>query len=1477
MVQTNFSAGNAGSLTADLVAISNGGTDAAINTAYTIAMTAGVSLTADVALDAGSSLLLQGSFPFIVPAFEVTGTLITDLNLTGTVTLDKGVLENPALTTVGGTIVAGLYTGNVLGTVGDGGDTAINSGTIVTNDSLAAIEFDTGTVQNGWNGSAPAEISGAFGGVQFDSSGLLQNGGTIVASGATSLGVSIGALGGTVDNGQIGETGALISGGASGVQILGAGAVNNDGTIISVGTEAVYLSSGLVTNGQLGVSSALIDGSLADYGVWIGGGLGTVANFGSILGGTLAGAYLALGGLITNGAVSDPLAEIAGAAEGALLSGPGTLVNYGTVQGNVNVAPSSAVGAYLSAGGTIENLGTAALIGGTGWGVIVAGGAGFAMNLGMIQGAGSGDSGIEFTAGGTVVNGLTAGATATISGNYDGVLMEAGAAGAGATVLNDGTIEGTTGVDFLTGGIAAAGTLINDGLIESTTGTNGFAVLFGTGIERLVLESAGAFVGGVLGNNASGNSTTLELASGTQGTLSGLSNDGGTLTDGAGSFVFSAIGTIALDAGASWNVIPPGTFDVVNNAGALGVSGGSVTVSGSLTNSGSLSITNGTVTVTTHAVADQGIISVGPGGLLKTTGGGITAAGTPVILVGGGASSVLNVTGAGAIVNTGGYQLGIGSSGVGSALISQGGTILAGTPFAADEAIYTGGAAGSTGGLTVTDAGSLLRATGQFSVGLGGNGSLLIENQGTAITGNNAVDKSEGIDVGQLATGSGDITVTGTKSLLSNTGRFVVGDAGLGSLSIQSGATVTTSPGTVAGLAGAVIASQSGSGGSSVNVTGSGSTWQVGGSLVVGNAATGLLSITNGATVSATTLDAGVGAGSAGIVTISGPSTDLITTGSVSVGDTGSGELSILDGANATIAGDLNIANAGTGTGNVDIEDTTGTITFGGNIWVGYNGFGVLNIGYGVDYIQNNGGINFGPDSAGSINSFADPSPYLSNTSTSPISLGAQGVDQLAAYLYNSGEYTIPNSHTLTFDTPLISGGGSFSLGSGDSLILNADTVTGQTFSLGGNDKLTIGIDQLHTIETPPSGFSNFSTVTNPNYGDTLIGNFSGVIANFEPGDTIIVDTYGAATFSQSGSVVSVIENGTTLGVLTFDSATNAQAAFTTQGALVDNALCFLAGTLITTPAGQTAVERLAVGDLVLTASGVARPIVWIGQGRVLATRGRRNAATPVIVRKGALGPNVPHSDLRVTKGHSLWFDDVLIPVEFLVNHRSILWDDRAQEVVVYHVELETHDVLLANGAAAESYRDDGNRWLFQNANAGWDQAAKPPCAPVLIGGAVVDAVWRRLLDRAGARPSVPLTDDPDLHLMVDGVRLKASLRTGDALVFGLSTATAGVRVVSRAAVPQELGVARDARCLGVAVRRVVVRQGTRFRVLRGNDALLVDGFHGFEAGTGLRWTNGDATLPAAMFDGFSGACELVIHLGGTARYLDDGDMVAVA
>jgi Hint domain len=328
------------------------------------------------------------------------------------------------------------------------------------------------------------------------------------------------------------------------------------------------------------------------------------------------------------------------------------------------------------------------------------------------------------------------------------------------------------------------------------------------------------------------------------------------------------------------------------------------------------------------------------------------------------------------------------------------------------------------------------------------------------------------------------------------------------------------------------------------------------------------------------------------------------------------------------------------------------------------------------------------------------------------------------------------------------------------------------------------------------------------------------------------------------------------------DGLNNSLAATSTLGTL-----CFLDGTMIATPDGEIEVERLAAGNKVLTASGTVRTVTWAGAGRVLVTRGRRGPATPVVVRKGALADNVPHTDMRVTKGHALFLDGVLVPVEFLINHRSILWDDHAQEVSLRHIELQAHDVLLANGAPAESYRDDGNRWLFQNANDGWGLPPQEPCAPVLTGGETVDRIWRRLLDRAGPHKPPPLTDDADLHLLVDGLRVDAWRRQGPMHMFRLPGAAACVQIVSRDAVPAELGLARDFRSLGVALRWIELSQGPRVMQIEANDPRLAEGFHRYESDGDLRWTNGDARLPAELFKGFSRAVEVMIYVAASTQY----------
>ena len=252
-------------------------------------------------------------------------------------------------------------------------------------------------------------------------------------------------------------------------------------------------------------------------------------------------------------------------------------------------------------------------------------------------------------------------------------------------------------------------------------------------------------------------------------------------------------------------------------------------------------------------------------------------------------------------------------------------------------------------------------------------------------------------------------------------------------------------------------------------------------------------------------------------------------------------------------------------------------------------------------------------------------------------------------------------------------------------------------------------------------------------------------------------------------------------------------------------------------------------------------------------------------MKKGALGHNVPNRDLRITKGHALYLDGVLIPVEFLVNHRSIIWDDHAREVEVFHIELAAHDVLLANGAAAESYRDDGNRWLFRNANSFWHEPPKPPCAPVLTGGSQVDAAWQRILGRSGHRPGLPITSDPDLHLLVNDRRVDVRCLCNGVYAFRVPVAPQTVRIGSRAGAQDELGLARDPRLLGVALRRVVFWRGQRPAVIEAGDGLLCNGFHAYEAEIGFRWTDGNGLLPARFLS--EDITDIDLHIASTTQY----------
>lgn len=136
---------------------------------------------------------------------------------------------------------------------------------------------------------------------------------------------------------------------------------------------------------------------------------------------------------------------------------------------------------------------------------------------------------------------------------------------------------------------------------------------------------------------------------------------------------------------------------------------------------------------------------------------------------------------------------------------------------------------------------------------------------------------------------------------------------------------------------------------------------------------------------------------------------------------------------------------------------------------------------------------------------------------------------------------------------------------------------------------------------------------------------------------------------------------------------------------------CFLRGTTIRTDAGEVAVEALSIGDRVITRSGEARAIKWIGQRKYRLEAGKTWPAQimPIRVAKSALAENVPSVDLYLSPLHALYIDGVLIPVKHLVNGTTIrpAMPEGVADVEYFHVELETHDVIFAADAPAETYR----------------------------------------------------------------------------------------------------------------------------------------------------------------------------------------------
>jgi hypothetical protein len=426
-----------------------------------------------------------------------------------------------------------------------------------------------------------------------------------------------------------------------------------------------------------------------------------------------------------------------------------------------------------------------------------------------------------------------------------------------------------------------------------------------------------------------------------------------------------------------------------------------------------------------------------------------------------------------------------------------------------------------------------------------------------------------------------------------------------------------------------------------------------------------------------------------------------------------------------------------------------------------------------------------------------------------------------------------------------------------------------------------MGADVYNATTIPQGNWSSTVLFTAADGGDpagvTVIGldtgtaTLSGTVANAGDFVVLTVTAAGGGTFQEQLQAICDISGGSVFqdaggnyfvfssGPLTDGRSYAAVAGF---GAFSGGSptACFVENTGIETDRGLVPVQALRPGDRVRLhrQTGFA-PVVWVGQRSIVCARHRGGEVWPVRIAAGAVAPGRPARDVYLSPEHSLYIDGVLVPVRHLLNDATIV-QVPTERVTYWHVELATHDVLLADGLPAESFLDTGNRAGFaapggaasspglarttparpgpahtapaRTARAAWAQA----CAPLLEDPRRQSALRRRLRDRAtslGFRE----TQDAALCLRAEG-RPIAAAWDGTALDAMLPGGLRVLHLHSRTAVAgQQIEGSDDFRRLGVAVLQVTLDDTD----LRLEDGRLMAGWHPPEHN--LRWTDGSASL----------------------------------
>jgi hypothetical protein len=447
-------------------------------------------------------------------------------------------------------------------------------------------------------------------------------------------------------------------------------------------------------------------------------------------------------------------------------------------------------------------------------------------------------------------------------------------------------------------------------------------------------------------------------------------------------------------------------------------------------------------------------------------------------------------------------------------------------------------------------------------------------------------------------------------------------------------------------------------------------------------------------------------------------------------------------------------------------------------------------------------------------------------------------------------------------------------------LELDGTVGAGNTFTfLGAAGDLALSNVSATTFNDAIVGLNVGSNTTPSNFIDIL--NVPGVTA-----------TLGGTGVGATGTIH--LSDGATLNLTGITNAPGTwfvNTALDAAGTGTDvflSVVCYAAGTRILTATGERMVETLLQGDIILTLSGEelnALPVKWIGQRRIdLTAHPRPETVAPIRIQRDTFGDNMPHSDLLVSPDHAIFVDGKLICARQLVNGTTIRQELDWPSVEYFHVEMDAHAILLAEGLPAESYLNTGNRGFFANSGEPLvlhpyltDETDYPAreassCVPFVWDEGSVRPVWQRLADRAAAlgqpAPQLDTTGDPELRIIAKCRTLLPLYGENQLYIFALPKGATEVRLISRASAPTDVWPwLEDRRRLGVYVERIVVRDASNLQEVPVDHPGLTRGWWAVEKNDIAlrRWTNGDAVLPLPAF---SGPAMLEVRLGGEMAYV---------